>query len=81
MATGLSRPNYINGANLDQSTVLVRLVVNKDNNPSADTVDTSTTHFEMTLAQFSDLIVANKPAIAALTGSSTAADIVAALQA
>lgn len=56
MATGLSRPNYINPVNLEQSTVLVRLVVNKDNNPDTDTVDTSTTHHEISLQRLAEIL-------------------------
>lgn len=79
--SGLGRANYLSGVDLTNSNTVVRLTVMKDNNPSADTVDSSTTHTTISLAQLSTLLVANKPEIAALTAASTAADIVAALKA
>lgn len=79
--SGLGRANYLSGVDLTNSNTVVRLTVMKDNNPSADTVDSSTTHTAISLAQLSTLLVANKPEIAALTAASTAADIVAALKA
>lgn len=59
--TGIGRANYINGVNVEQSTVLVRLVVNRDNNPATDTVDTNTTHIEMSLKDFAALLATITP--------------------